>query len=313
MKAFEVKANGQVLDYRVSQNLDLDKVRGFFSKGYKVLKIWQQSRHVLGILEKNENKLFLKLATTKGISAVTQIDYNWNKEFNNLVSRDANFWVPQNIDSGFYEDGLFYMITDYFNGDLLSKTPHPNTEISNIKDYLNQIVEFSELIQNLNISQLSDKDTKNYSDWFFHKTLSWYEGIPQNIIKEYQVDKLLEIVKTGYKNLDQKSRHGDFTPWHIIKLENNKLDLIDGEHAMRNGVQYYDIAFLIERVFVVLQNISLAQNFYQLLKQRDYDLEKLKTVLASRAIGGFLDCSLYFEKKPDFTFADKFKHWLINL
>ena len=313
MKAFEVKANGQVLDYRVSQNLDLDKVRGFFSKGYKVLKIWQQSRHVLGILEKNENKLFLKLATTKGISAVTQIDYNWNKEFNNLVSRDANFWVPQNIDSGFYEDGLFYMITDYFNGDLLSKTPHPNTEISSIKDYLNQIVEFSELIQNLNISQLSDKDTKNYSDWFFHKTLSWYEGIPQNIIKEYQVDKLLEIVKTGYKNLDQKSRHGDFTPWHIIKLENNKLDLIDGEHAMRNGVQYYDIAFLIERVFVVLQNISLAQNFYQLLKQRDYDLEKLKTVLASRAIGGFLDCSLYFEKKPDFTFADKFKDWVINL
>ena len=313
MKAFEVKANGQVLDYRVSQNLDLDKVRGFFSKGYKVLKIWQQSRHVLGILEKNENKLFLKLATTKGISAVTQIDYNWNKEFNNLVSRDANFWVPQNIDSGFYEDGLFYMITDYFNGDLLSKTPHPNTEISNIKDYLNQIVEFSELIQNLNISQLSDKDTKNYSDWFFHKTLSWYEGIPQNIIKEYQVDKLLEIVKTGYKNLDQKSRHGDFTPWHIIKLEDNKLGLIDGEHAMRNGVQYYDIAFLIERVFVVLQNISLAQNFYQLLKQRDYDLEKLKTVLASRAIGGFLDCSLYFEKKPDFTFADKFKDWVINL
>ena len=313
MKAFEVKANGQVLDYRVSQNLDLDKVRDFFSKRYKVLKIWQQSRHVLGILEKNENKLFLKLATTKGISAVTQIDYNWNKEFNNLVSRDANFWVPQNIDSGFYEDGLFYMITDYFNEDLLSKTPHPNTEISSIKDYLNQIVEFSELIQNLNISQLSDKDTKNYSDWFFHKTLSWYEGIPQNIIKEYQVDKLLEIVKTGYKNLDQKSRHGDFTPWHIIKLENNKLGLIDGEHAMRNGVQYYDIVFLIERVFVVLQNISMAQNFYQLLKQRDYDLEKLKTVLASRAIGGFLDCSLYFEKKPDFTFADKFKHWLINL
>ena len=304
MKAFEVKANGQVLDYRVSQNLDLDKVRGFFSKGYKVLKIWQQSRHVLGILEKNENKLFLKLATTKGISAVTQIDYNWNKEFNNLVSRDANFWVPQNIDSGFYEDSLFYMITDYFNGDLLSKTPHPNTEISNIKDYLNQIVEFSELIQSLNISQLSDKDTK---------TLSWYEGIPQNIIEEYQVDKLLEIVKTGYKNLDQKPRHGDFTPWHIIKLEDNKLGLIDGEHAMRNGVQYYDIVFLIERVFVVLQNISMAQNFYQLLKQRDYDLEKLKTVLASRAIGGFLDCSLYFEKKPDFTFADKFKHWLINL
>ncbi len=313
MKAFEIKANGQVLDYRVSQNLDLDKVRGFFSKKYKILKIWQQSRHVLGILEKNENKLFLKLATTKGISAVTQIDYNWNKEFNNLVSRDANFWVPQNIDSGFYEDDLFYMITDYFNGDLLSKTPHPNTEISNIKDYLNQIVEFSELIQNLNISQLSDKDTKNYSDWFFQKTLSWYEGIPQNIIEEYQVDKLLEIVKTGYKNLDQKPRHGDFTPWHIIKLENNKLGLIDGEHAMRNGVRYYDIAFFIERVFVVLQNISLAQNFYQLLKQRDYDLEKLKTVLASRAIGGFLDCSLYFEKKPDFTFADKFKDWVKNL
>ena len=38
MKAFEIKVNGKILDYRKSENLDLEKVKKFFEKTYVVKK-----------------------------------------------------------------------------------------------------------------------------------------------------------------------------------------------------------------------------------------------------------------------------------
>ena len=69
MKAFEVNVNGKILNYRNSQVLDLKEVEKFFAKKYKVLKLWQVKRHVIGMFEKDGRKLFLKLAPTEGISA----------------------------------------------------------------------------------------------------------------------------------------------------------------------------------------------------------------------------------------------------
>lgn len=74
ISAFKIKVDGKVLDYRLGCDLNLDKVREFFEKKYKVVKIWQGGRHVLGVLEKGGREYFLKLATTEGISAVTKVE-----------------------------------------------------------------------------------------------------------------------------------------------------------------------------------------------------------------------------------------------
>lgn len=92
LKAFQVRTKGQVLDYRLGQELNLNEVRAFFEKRYIVKKLWSGGRHILGILEKNNKSSFLKLSTTEGISAVTKNEYNWNEQFNKLVSRKkSNF------------------------------------------------------------------------------------------------------------------------------------------------------------------------------------------------------------------------------
>lgn len=101
MKAFQIKVDGKILDYRKTETLNLEKVNKYFARKYRVIKLWQEQRHVLGIVEKANRELFLKLATTEGIGVVTQIEYNWNAEFNRLVPRNSKFWVPQNRDSGF--------------------------------------------------------------------------------------------------------------------------------------------------------------------------------------------------------------------
>lgn len=116
MKAFEIKLNGRLLDYRQAKNLDMSNVRNFFSKKYYVKKLWQEQRHVLGIIEKDNQELFLKLAATEGIGAVTRIEYKWNEEFNRLILRKSKFWVPLNVDSGYYNN-LFYLITDVLEGE----------------------------------------------------------------------------------------------------------------------------------------------------------------------------------------------------
>ena len=174
MKAFEIKVGGKVLDYRVGKNLNLSEVKNFFSKNYSVKEIRQEKRHVIGILEKNRKNLLLKLSPTEGISAVTQIEYKWNEEFNNSVSRKTGFWVPKNIDSGFYKENLFYLITDYFEGEPLAKRLQKNYAHKIFEDNIKNIIKLSEVIQNLQISELSEKDFEEYRQWFLAKTISWF-------------------------------------------------------------------------------------------------------------------------------------------
>ena len=310
MRAFEIRINGRSLDYRKAKNLDLSTTRNFFSRKYKVKKLWQEQRHVLGIIEKGGRELFLKLATTEGIGAVTQIEYKWNEEFNRLISRKSKFWVPQNVDSGLY-NRLFYLITDVFKGTLLAQRPKKNTLHKDYKESMVSVIEFSELIQNIKINELSEKDSEEYKQWFLSKTESWYREIPDKILEKYKVNELLYIVKKGYLNLEKRPRHGDFTPWHLFRVKEEVLGLIDGEHAMKNGVEYYDIGYYLQRVYSVLQNQTYAEAILNLLRKRNYNLEKLRIVLAARAIGGFLD--EYLTGKPNYPKSNDFKKWVIKL
>ena len=310
LKAFQIRVDGKILDYLVGKQLNLDYIKSFFKKRYFVKKLWSGGRHILGILEKNNKNLFLKLATTEGISELTKIEYNWNEQFNNLMPRKSSgFWVPQNEDFGIYNGNLFYLITDRFEGRLLAQRP----EKTNSTDFIDQIpaiINFSELIQKLNIVELTSKENPDYRERFFEKTKSWYNDIPKDIIEKYQVVDLLKVVEHGISKLKMKPRHGDFTPWHLFKLTSGQLGLIDGEHAKKNGVEYYDIGYFIQRVFSVLENPNFAEKILSELIKKNYSLEKLIIILAARAIGGFLDESL--KPSPDYTFCVKFKDWVIN-
>jgi hypothetical protein len=288
----------------------LNIVRNFFSKKYKVKKLWQDQRHVLGIIEKGGRELFLKLATTDGIGVVTQIEYKWNEEFNRLISRKSKFWVPVNIEGGFY-NSLFYLITDVFEGEMLAQRPQENTLHKDFKESMLSVIEFSELIQSLKINKLSEKDSEEYKKWFLNKTESWYNEIPLNILEKYKVSELLDIVRKGYINLEKRPRHGDFTPWHLFGIKDKVLGLIDGEHAMKSSVEYYDIGYFMQRIYGVLQNQTYTEMILNLLKKRNYNLDKLRIVLAARAIGGFLD--EFLTEKPNYLKSNEFKEWVIKL
>src|SRR3989338_6655012 len=170
LKAFQIMVNDKLLDYRLGEKLDLSKPKSFF-----VRKLWSGGRHILGILEKDNKLLFLKLATTKGISAITENEYAWNKQFNKLVSRkSSDFWVPQNKECGLYNN-LFYLITDNLEGGLLVRKPGKIRIPKLLLDNISSVIQFSELIQKLDIAILKEEENLDYRKYFFDKTISWYK------------------------------------------------------------------------------------------------------------------------------------------
>ena len=309
MKAFEIKVDGKSLDYRVPHKLDLDDVRRFFEKRYEVVKIWQGGRHVLLDVKKDGRNLFLKLATSEGISAVTKVEYDWNNAFNGQIDRKLQFWVPKNVEYGFFKSKLFYIVTDKFEGELISDWPKTK-QADEVLGTIGKIIDLCEFIQGLKFENLSERfyGGQNYQDFFITKAKAWLDSIPFDVKNTYDLENLFKVVKASARNLEKRPRHGDFAPWHIFLLAQGKLGLIDGEHALAGGVENYDICYFIQRVFSVLEAPDAAVRIFDELLRRGYKVEKLRTILAARAIGGFLDESLGLS--PNYLFADKFKNWI---
>lgn len=318
METFRAKtSDGRILDYRVGGELDLKEVQKFFESKYNIRQLWPEKRHVVGVLEKDGKEYFLKVATSEGIGVVTKTEYDWNNAFNSLVPRNSDFWVPQNHESGQYQGNLFYFITDRFDGQKLAERPSKDQRSDSLlEENINRVIDFSELIQSLRFS-LKDShvfEGSNYKERYLSQTRGWFKDIPEEIRLKYGVEKLWEVVEKGVPKLLPKAKHGDFAPWHLMVLSNGKLGLIDGEHAMAKTVEDYDICYIIQRIFTVMQNQKLAEEFIGRLKKREYDMEKVKTVLASRAIGGFLDEYLaLFEERRDFLWPLKFKDWVLEI
>ena len=308
--AFKIKVGKKILDYRLGANLNLDDVKKFFSRKYRVKKLWQGPRHVLGELEKSDKNLFLKLSTTEGIGAVTKNEYNWNEEFNSQIKRPSStYWVPKNYDCGFYKNKLFYLITDKLEGEFLAKTPVASKISQTFIASLPKVIAFSQLIQSLKVKNRGQRG--GHHEIFLNKTKSWLDGIPNDIQTKYDLEKLYKKVAKGVSDLKAKPKHGDFAPWHLLKLKDGQFALIDGEHAQKNGVELYDIGYFIQRVFSVLKNPNLAKDILNLLNEKGFDIEKLRCILAARAIGGFLDESLAHQ--PDYSYADKFRKWISSI
>ncbi len=315
LKAFTIRKDNKLYDYRLGAEINLKEAADFFKKKYHVQKIWSGARHVLGYLDKNGKRYFLKLATSKGISLLTENEYAWNEKYNQEVKRaNSLFWVPQNYDSGFFQNNLFYLITDRLEGEMLANLTVKQKISDALIRNITNIIDFTEQIQNLkniNLNPHNVDSNNNHHDSFILKTKLWYQDIPKIIISKFEINKLLKVVVENAPKLSQKPRHGDFTPWHLMELKSGQLGLIDGEHFAIEGVENYDIAYLIQRVYSVLKTPILAKSIFSQLQKRKYNFVKLKIVLAARAIGGYLDESL--SEYPDYNHALEFQKLVLDL
>jgi len=309
MDAFKIKGGNRLLDYRIGKPLDLTRINEFLSKKYKNIKLRQGGRHILGTLENNYQSYFIKLATTVGIGERLKSEKLWCEQFNKWSMNDY-YIVPNFYDDGYVDDLYYIVISNLTSGPEIASL---NGEVNFIKQYMDQVISFSEYIQGLPLDiPVNDAvENPNHQKWFVEKTRSWLDAIPREIIEEFEIKKLFNIIEEGASSLDKKPRHGDFTPWHMMIYDEKAIALIDGEHAHSHGVEYYDVCYFIQRVHSILGKPEHARTLYDELLKRGYDKQKLKTVLASRAIGGFLDES--FKTNGDYQSENDFKNWVLKL
>ncbi len=307
--AFKVTENGQTYDYRVPAALNLTDATNYFSVHYKIVSpLMQSGRHVIGVLHDGRQELFLKLATTPGISILTKNEYAWNEAFNKLPH--PKFQVPKNVTSGEY-NGLFYSLTQRLLSQPLTTTDFKLSP--SFQSLIPEVIDLAEHIMSLKIAGISKPDVVTGATpqtWFVNKTKAWLDAIPVTMQSQYELLSLLGIVETGASALATKPRHGDFTPWHMEKTLSG-IALFDGEHAMSDGVELYDIGYLIQRVHTISQSPDVALRIFLEAEKRGHQTIKLKTILAARAIGGFLDAHL--ANKTDFTHEAQFKDWAKSL
>ncbi len=300
ISSFLIKVGKQSFDYRLGHELDLNKIKGFFEdKKFTVGKLSFTGRHIIGKLKNENNQLmFLKLATSHGMSIVTENECQWNGKTSEILP------VPKKYYSGYFEKDYFYHVCSFFAGPLLNKDL--------LEKNIDNVIALAETIGRLKIDLLPADiyhQGKNHQEKFYHKTLSHFQNVPEKISETYELKKLLNLIKINLPNFGLSARHGDFAPWHMILLSGGTIGLIDGEHAMMGGVEYYDLGYLIQRVFSVWKEKELAKKIYKKLMIRGYKKNKLKTILFARTIGGFLDESL--SPNPDYSIHEEFKDWVL--
>jgi hypothetical protein len=309
--AFSIRQNGKLLDYRHGQRVDEEAVRAFFGKSYEIVELIAEPRHVVGILKHHGTPVFMKLATSEGISVLTKREYDFNEAFHKQYPNHELFTVPKNIEEGYFTPELYYLITQYFEGPMLSPHDASTNKIASLANYIDPIIDFSETIMAMSDIPGNDSETVDYQEWFIQKAKGWFNATPPEVRNAYNVQQLVDKVVYGASFLPRASRHGDFTPWHLFDLGNGKLGLIDGEHAISSSVYGYDICYYIQRVYSELKSPQIAEKIYGNLINRGYNPHNLQTVLAARAIGGYLDES--FQTNPTYEYEQRFQKWVVSL
>ena len=118
------------------------------------------------------------------------IEHDWNDAFNNVNPRAKSpFWVPINYDSGLFDNNLFYLITDKFEGKLLSNGPSDTKPLKVLPISLEDVIEFSELIQSLEIKNLNPN-----SQYYKRFAMNYYVemlGDAFRLIKEQTIEEII--------------------------------------------------------------------------------------------------------------------------
>jgi len=282
--------NEYMTDHVTVEKLNLEEVGRYFDNlGYKVKKLEQPWRHVMGeVLFENE-KLFLKLASTPGIGERTANEAAWNKNANTVWKKYiSTFKTPKMFDEGFCE-GKYWFIDEFVFGKPLIELKQQKSDISEV-----DLITAAEIAKNI----LEITDLCMLAKDRGHLRATWKNRI-MDISREWSINtktdtsKLLRYIEEHRNDVEIGACHGDFTPWAIMKTKKNEYYLIDSEAAQMGGLKYYDVAYFYHRVYTKLKRPDLAKIFLEKFKEMinwtENDEVAFRPVLASRIMGGYFD------------------------
>ena len=279
--------------------IDLDAARNFLrGEGFEVVDMKQTWRCVHGVVQKDGVASFFKMGSSAGISDRIRNEVGFNTGLNEEIAKRGitNFVTPNIGGTGKYGD-LFYYVADYYPGELLlnSNQDAPGLEfdgkLAQVADINMSLLGMPklDLPRDQEFSGMNEENCAN-------KMIETYSAFATQV-EDLGMEKLVAVLKEFRNNFNFGLNHGDFTPWHLIKNDNNsRWVLIDSEHASNNDPKYYDIAYFYHRLYTSAHGADAARKYLDLIKERLGGPEKIeefwrsiRPILAARIIGGYWD------------------------
>jgi len=283
--------------------------------GYAVLQLEQRWRHVHGILERDNSRLFFKLASTAEIGAKTQNEVAWNNAVADplLEISDGMLIVPKIRAQGFHKDNFFYL-ADYYTGEYPADHDPPRTEA--LPKHLSLLVRVALHLNRLSLDPLWGVDgpcsNQSLTERFLCDVDRWQRDSGRsdlNVLRD-RVEGLRQVYLP-------RLSHGDFVPWHVI-LHEEKLVLIDGEHGWSGRPQYYDAAYFYHRLSTSAARPDLAKTFLRefhsgLSESEQATFEaRFVPLIAARSIAGFYDATLFEDQRKVLDMHEKLKSMILS-
>jgi len=240
------------------------------------------------------------MATTIKTGKMTKNEFNWNELVGSKLNSKAPFLVPQNIKHGFFQEKLFFFVSDYFGNKTLADKYPP--KVKQLDKWIPKIAQAAFFISKIRCQPKDEQKVQSIGEYLITSASEWASQVSAN------VQPLLTIIRNSKQRIERRWAHGDFVPWHMYDLKNGKFGLVDAEHG-GCGLRYYDIAYFYVRVRQSLGKKELAKNFLMefmdLLPKKDKLTfwGDLKPILAQRLMGDFWGAEIGLKSKRESELA----------
>jgi aminoglycoside phosphotransferase len=282
-----------------AEEISLEHVSNFINTlGYEVLSIEQQWRNVTAKIRLAERDFFFKLGSTPEISERTLNEASFSNYTNSL--KDIPIGCPSVIKTGNYNENS-WIIVDWIEGvQLVPKQSKDKQYVAPLENNLSKIVDYLKFLDSQRVTFPLTLDKERIVR-VMGKKLEEGAGKFFAQIKEKQpsedtlsnIENLLTYIRNNINHIDIVLTHNDFVPWHIMIDSQQKLYVIDAEHASFYYNRFHDVATFYHRIFVFMDNARLAESFFETVKTTfnidsgSTEETQLKLAIALKLVGGY--------------------------
>lgn len=282
-------------------------VESYLKRGFKLVEKIPPWRFFVAVLEKNDQKYFLKVGE-KASKAFQDKPLNkmWPREekfvnFTNAHLEKSVIKPPFRLVK-FYErdqdEEAAWTLQEYLENKHIFEPSSNSTEDPN--KWLPTITRILHWFDKQDTADWGplDRDLKEET---IEKLKKWSKDpLERGILSPNELEQALKLVDQYYPHTEIRLQHGDFVPWHMHDDGFPNVVLIDLEGGNLR-FRYYDLAYIYHRLFTKRGQPSLAKALLDKFLETVPDREEFKKAfipsLVNRAVGGLQDYCNEYEKR----------------